>query len=183
MIIDTDSGWIRGVRKVESPNRDARPPGAVPELIVVHGISLPPGAFGGCYIDQLFTNTLAVDEHPYFSEIRHLRVSAHALVARDGAVTQYVSFGERAWHAGESSYCGRTACNDYSVGIELEGTDDTAYEQVQYRRLVEIVAALRASYPSLRSAEIVGHCDIAAGRKTDPGPSFDWDRLRAMVEA
>lgn len=181
MIIDTNTGWIEGVRRVESPNRDTRPPGAEPELIVVHGISLPPGKFGGAHIDQLFTNMLAMGAHPYFAEICHLRVSAHVLVARDGAVTQYVSFADRAWHAGESSYCGREACNDFSVGIELEGTDETAYEDAQYRCLAEIIAVLRDSYATLRSADIVGHCDIADGRKTDPGPSFDWERLRKMI--
>jgi len=183
VIIDADSGWIEGVRVVPSPNHDARPAGCGLDLIVVHGISLPPGEFGGGFIDRLFTNVLPAGEHPYFAEICDLRVSAHALVARNGALTQYVSFNERAWHAGDSSHCGRGCCNDYSVGIELEGTDDMPYEQAQYRRLSELVWALRASYASLRDADIVGHCDIAPGRKTDPGACFDWSELHRLIEA
>jgi AmpD protein len=167
---------------MESPNRDERPTGCEPELIVIHGISLPPGEFGGSCIDRLFANALPADEHPYFAEICGLRVSAHVLIDRDGLLTQYVPFGERAWHAGQSSYCGREACNDYSVGIELEGTDELPYTAAQYRRLAELVSALRSSYPSLREADVVGHSDIAPGRKTDPGPAFDWQRFSRLVE-
>ncbi len=180
--IDPEAGWIDGARAVVSPNRDARPPGCPPELIVVHGISLPPGEFGGGWIDRLFTNTLPEDAHPYFAEIAALRVSAHVLVDREGALTQYVAFHERAWHAGESAHCGRTACNDFGVGIELEGTDDVPYTGAQYATLAGVVAALRQTYPTLRGADIVGHSDVAPGRKTDPGPSFDWARLRALLE-
>ena len=181
MRINLETGWLEGVRRLESPNRDERPEGCEPELIVIHGISLPPGEFGGPGVDQLFCNALDPGEHPYFQDIFHLRVSSHALVSRCGDVTQYVSFRHRAWHAGESSYCGRSACNDFSIGIELEGTDDSGYEQVQYERLAELVQALRQTYPSLRRAELVGHSDIAPGRKTDPGPHFDWELLDRLL--
>ena len=180
--IDPDTGWIPEARAVVSPNRDARPSGCPPELIVVHGISLPPGEFGGGWIDRLFTNTLPADAHPYFAGIAGLRVSAHMLVDREGALTQYVAFHERAWHAGESVHCGRTACNDFAVGIELEGADDVPYTPAQYGALAGVVVALRETYATLRRAEIVGHSDIAPGRKTDPGPSFDWARLRTLLE-
>jgi AmpD protein len=181
MIIDVDSGWIRGVRRVPSPNCDRRPPGAKLELIVVHGISLPPGRFGGPFIDALFTGNLDPSAHAYFAAIAGARVSAHASISRVGIVTQYVSFAERAWHAGESRYRGRTACNDFSIGIELEGADDVPYERAQYVQLAALVKALRATYPTLRRADIVGHSDIAPGRKTDPGPAFDWDLLRRSM--
>ncbi len=181
--IDTH-GWLRGVARVPSPNADERPADSAPSLIVVHGISLPPGEFGGPWIDRLFTNTLPADAHEYFATIDQLRVSAHALVRRDGEIRQYVPFTRRAWHAGESSWCGRQRCNDFSVGIELEGTDELAYEAAQYGTLARIVAALREAYPTLRDADIVGHDEIAPGRKTDPGPAFDWDRLDLeLVEA
>ena len=181
MRIDIATGWLEGVRRLESPNSDDRPPGCAPDLIVIHGISLPPGEFGGSGIDELFCNSLNPDEHPYYRGICHLRVSSHALISRRGEVTQYVSFARRAWHAGESSYCGRESCNDFSVGIELEGTDDCAYETAQYERLAQLVGALRAAYASLRSGDIVGHSDIAPGRKTDPGPCFDWDALERLL--
>jgi len=181
MIIDVDTGWLEGIRRVDSPNCDARPPGCVPELIVVHGISLPPGEFGGPGIDRLFCNALDASEHPYYGQICHLRVSSHALIDRCGGVTQYVPFHRRAWHAGESEYCGRRACNDFSIGIELEGTDDTGYEPIQYRRLAALILALRSGYRSLASAALVGHSDIAPGRKTDPGPHFDWAQLHRLL--
>lgn len=183
MIIGKRTGWIEGVRRVRSPNCDARPRGCAPELIVIHGISLPPAEFGGEWIDRLFTNTLPASAHAYFAEIAHLRVSAHTLIARDGALTQYVPFTRRAWHAGPSSYCGRGACNDFSIGIELEGTDEIPYDARQYAVLAELVQALRRTYASLRNAELVGHSDISPGRKTDPGPAFDWSRLRAALVA
>lgn len=172
---------MSGARQVPSPNRDARPPGAVPELIVVHGISLPPGQFGGPWIDRLFTNSLPADAHPYFAEIAALTVSSHLCIGRDGAVTQYVSFNERAWHAGASSYEGRSACNDFSIGIELEGADTVAYEPAQYRALAEAVAVLCAAFPTLSPARLVGHSDISPGRKTDPGPAFDWPYARRLI--
>jgi AmpD protein len=179
--IDHASGWIAGVRAVESPNCDERPDEELPSLIVVHGISLPPGEFGGRWIDALFTNSLPLAEHAYFAEICDLRVSAHALIERDGQLTQYVSFRQRAWHAGDSVFCGRAACNDFSIGIELEGADDMPYEDSQYTVLAALISSLRSTWPSLRDAAIVGHSDIAPGRKTDPGPAFDWIRLRKML--
>jgi AmpD protein len=175
------AGLVAGARAVESPNSDARPHGFEPELVVVHGISLPPGAYGGPWIDRLFTNLLPAAEHPYFEEIQHLRVSSHVLIARDGTLTQYVPFGRRAWHAGHSAWRGRPACNDYSIGVELEGTDDEPYDPRQYESLADLVAALQAAYPSLAEGWIAGHSDIAPGRKTDPGPAFDWRRLERAV--
>lgn len=181
--VDLESGLMRGARQVASPNQDARPAGVEPELIVVHGISLPPGEFGGPWIDRLFTNTLPVEVHPYFAEVGSLRVSSHLVVDRDGDLTQYVSFTQRAWHAGKSLYQGREACNDFSVGIELEGTDTQPYEGAQYRALAEAVAALCAAYPRLSSDRLVGHSAIAPGRKTDPGPAFDWPHARRLITA
>jgi AmpD protein len=181
--IDLDNGLMRGARQVASPNYDSRPPGVEAELIVVHGISLPPGEFGGPWIDRLFTNTLPPDVHPYFAEVGPLRVSSHVVIERDGAVTQYVRFTERAWHAGKSSYEGREACNDFSVGVELEGTDTLPYEAAQYTALAQVVAALCTAYPRLSPDRLVGHSDIAPGRKTDPGPAFDWPRARRLIAA
>jgi AmpD protein len=181
--VDVDSGLMRGARQIASPNCDSRPPGVDAELLVVHGISLPPGEFGGPWIEQLFTNTLPPDMHPYFAEISELRVSSHLLVARDGALTQFVRFGDRAWHAGQSSYMGRPACNDFSIGIELEGVDEIAYSAEQYDALAEAVAALCDAYPRLSPDRLVGHSDISPGRKTDPGPAFDWPRARRRIEA
>jgi N-acetyl-anhydromuramoyl-L-alanine amidase len=179
--VDLESGLLRDVRLIASPNCDSRPAGVEPELIVVHGISLPPGEFGGPWIDRLFTNSLPPDAHPYFAEVAALRVSSHLVIRRDGNVTQYVSFTQRAWHAGQSSYNGREACNDYSIGVELEGTDTLAYEAVQYQSLAEVIAALCAAYPKLTPARLVGHSDIAPGRKTDPGPAFDWPHARRLI--
>jgi AmpD protein len=179
--VDLGSGLMRGVRHIASPNFDSRPAGMEADLIVVHGISLPPGEFGGPWIDRLFTNSLPVEMHPYFAEVGSLRVSSHVVVARDGAVTQYVPFTERAWHAGKSLYQGREACNDFSVGVELEGTDTLPYEAAQYGGLAEVVAALCAAYPRLSPDRLVGHSDIAPGRKTDPGPAFDWPRARGLI--
>lgn len=145
---------------------------------MVHGISLPPGQFGSGDIEALFTNKLDPTAHPYFAEVAHLEVSAHFLIRRTGEVVQFVSADERAWHAGVSSWCGREHCNDFSIGIELEGTDDAPYEDPQYEALAALISLLRNYYPSIRSDAIVGHSDIAPGRKTDPGPAFDWQRVR-----
>jgi AmpD protein len=175
------AGWLTDVRHVRSPNFDPRPEEQEPTLIVVHGISLPPGQFGGGYIDRLFTNSLDADEHPYFREICHLRVASHVLIDRRGYVTQYVSFRDRAWHAGASRHSGRPRCNDYSVGIELEGTDDIPYAPAQYEVLGRLIDSLQQAYATLLDADIVGHCDIAPGRKTDPGPAFDWHELRRCI--
>jgi len=170
-------GLLSGTPLVESPNCDARPGNARPELIVIHGISLPPGSYGGPWIEQLFLNALPAEADPYFQTIHHLRVSSHVLIARDGGLTQYVPFGLRAWHAGTSHWRGRDACNDFSIGIELEGTDEDPYDERQYAALAELVAVLQRGYPSLAEGWIAGHSDIAPGRKTDPGPAFDWGRL------
>jgi AmpD protein len=181
--IDTQSGWMLGARQVRSPNFNPRPGGILPELIVVHGISLPPDQFGGPWIDRLFTNTLPPAEHPYFEQIKDLKVSTHLLIRRDGELVQYVSVHDRAWHAGTSSYQGREGCNDFSVGIELEGIDEIPYEPAQYRMLSAAIIELCKAYPSLSPARIAGHSDIAPGRKTDPGPAFDWQRLYALLRA
>ena len=158
--------------------------GAGLDLIVVHGISLPPGRFGGPWIDRLFCNgSLPPEVDPFFATLQGLKVSTHVLIDRHGVPTQYVPFARRAWHAGKSSYRGRSACNDFSVGIELEGTDDLPYETAQYGVLAALVLALRRTYPSLRAAEIVGHSDVSPGRKTDPGAAFDWPRLRGLLTA
>jgi len=179
--IDPATGLLKDVRQVLSSHCDARPSGSLPELIVVHGISLPPGEFGGPWIDALFTGGLPPAAHPYFATIRDARVSAHALVKRDGSITQYVPFAQRAWHAGASEYCGRHSCNDFSIGVELEGTDDLPYERAQYATLAALIRALFACYPTLSRERLVGHSDIAPGRKTDPGPAFDWSRLRELL--
>jgi AmpD protein len=177
----TATGLVEGVRHLPSPNYDERPPGTEIDLVVVHGISLPPGCFGGDAIDRFFSNALDVSEHPFFAEIEGVRVSAHLLIRRDGELVQYVPFHRRAWHAGVSRFHGRERCNDFSVGIELEGTDDTPYEPEQYAALVSVVSALRAAYPAITADRITGHCDVAPGRKTDPGPAFDWARFRALL--
>jgi N-acetyl-anhydromuramoyl-L-alanine amidase len=181
--VDVATGLMHGAVLVASPNYDARPLGVEADLIVVHGISLPPGEFGGPWVERLFTNTLPLDVHPYFAEIGALRVSSHLLIARDGGVTQFVPFTQRAWHAGQSSYEGRAACNDFSIGIELEGADEVSYEAAQYDALAESVAALCKAYPRLSARRLVGHSDIAPGRKTDPGPGFDWPRAHRCVDA
>ncbi|MEJ0100170.1 MAG: 1,6-anhydro-N-acetylmuramyl-L-alanine amidase AmpD [Pseudomonadota bacterium] len=175
------TGLLEGVRQVLSPHCDARPPGLEADLIVMHGISLPPGKFGDAWIDKLFTGSLPRDAHPYFAEIHGMRVSAHLLVRRDGELVQFVPFHRRAWHAGASQYAGRNACNDFSIGIEMEGADEVAYAPAQYTAAASAIRALLVAYPALDVARIVGHSDIAPGRKTDPGPSFDWDVLRASV--
>jgi AmpD protein len=183
MSITIAAGLLAGARTVSSPNCDERPGRIVPELVVIHGISLPPGRYGGPWIDRLFTNALPADADPYFATIQHLRVSSHVLIARDGAVTQYVPFDRRAWHSGTSYWRGRSGCNDFSIGIELEGTDDEPYDDRQYAALASLVAALQRAYPSLAEGWIAGHSDIAPGRKTDPGPAFDWPRFERDLVA
>jgi N-acetyl-anhydromuramoyl-L-alanine amidase len=181
LLVDRGTGLLIGVRQVLSPHVDERPAGTAPELLVVHGISLPPGEFGGPWIDRLFTGTLPWEAHPYFKQIEGLRASAHALIRRDGEIVQYVSFGQRAWHAGKSEYEGKTACNDFSIGIELEGTGEIPYTDAQYDSLASLVNVLLETFPSLSAQRIAGHSDIAPGRKTDPGPSFDWPRFRSLL--
>jgi AmpD protein len=170
--------WVEGARRVPSPNCDDRPRGTVVSLLVVHSISLPPGEFGGDAIEQFFTNRLDPHAHPYFAEIQAMRVSAHFLIRRDGQWVQFVPVAKRAWHAGLSGWRARTRCNDFSVGVELEGTDESEFTAAQYERLRELVHVLRRSVP-LR--DIAAHSDIAPGRKTDPGRHFDWARLLLAV--
>ncbi len=167
------NGWLSGVRRIASPNCDPRPPGTAVELLVIHNISLPPGEFGGKAVMQLFTNTLNTDTHPYYKQLEGLKVSAHFLILRDGAIIQFVPCRKRAWHAGVSSWQGRHACNDFSIGVELEGSDYVPFNDPQYTSLARLTRLLRRSFP-IRA--IVGHADIAPGRKTDPGPCFDWSR-------
>lgn len=174
----TDDGLVKGVRYLPSPNHDERPPGTQIELLVIHNISLPPGEFGGSAIIELFTNRLDPAAHPYYATIADRRVSAHFLIRRDGETIQFVPCGNRAWHAGASEWRGRGRCNDFSIGIELEGSDETPFEDAQYEALAELILALRARYPV---ADMAGHSDIAPGRKTDPGPHFDWARCRKML--
>jgi AmpD protein len=177
-----DSGWLTGCRRVPSPNADERPPGVMPSLLVIHNISLPPGQFGGGEICDFFQNCLDHEAHPYFDTIRELQVSAHLLIDRAGLVTQFVPFHQRAWHAGVSCFQGQERCNDFSIGIELEGTDTVPYTDEQYQALADVARCLVRAYPAILPERVVGHCDIAPGRKTDPGPSFDWHRFRHMAE-
>ncbi len=174
-----DAGLLNTARQIASPNCDARPLGCGIDLLVIHNISLPPGSFGGNAIAELFTNCLDPQAHPYFRDISDLCVSSHFLIRRDGELIQFVPCGHRAWHAGESQWRNRQRCNDFSIGVELEGTDEIPFEEAQYQVLARLVATLRAAYPI---TDCVGHCDIAtpAGRKTDPGPHFDWAHLTAL---
>lgn len=175
-LVLTPDGLLEGVRYIACPNCDERPPGTPIDLLVIHCISLPPGEFGGPGIIQLFTNSLDHDAHPYYDRLRGLRVSAHFLVRRDGETLQFVPCSKRAWHAGESQWEGRRCCNDFSIGIELEGTDDAPFTAAQYESLALLTRALLTAYP-IRAA--AGHSHVAPGRKTDPGPHFDWQRFRA----
>lgn len=179
MHFDSVTGWVRGVRHCPSPNFNLRPQGDAVSLLVIHNISLPPGQFGTGKVQAFFQNRLDPNEHPYFEEIRHLTVSAHFLIERDGAITQFVSCHDRAWHAGVSCFDGREACNDFSLGIELEGTDTEPYTDAQYTALAGLTRLLRAAFPGITPERIQGHCDIAPERKTDPGEAFDWSRYRA----
>jgi len=174
-------GWLDAARRLQSPNCDARPAGTVIDLLVVHGISLPPGEYGGGWIDDFFMNCLDPAVHPYFAAICSLKVSAHLLVRRDGSMTQYVPFHMRAWHAGESSFAGKTACNDFSIGIELEGCDELDYDARQYHALADVARTLMKAYPDITRDRIVGHCHIAPQRKTDPGQAFQWQRLYTLL--
>lgn len=175
-------GLIPKARLCLSPNYDERPAACVPELIVIHNISLPPNEYGGDGIDQLFTNNLDKNAHPFYAEIHQLRVSSHLLIRRDGELVQYVPFDKRAWHAGVSSFLGREVCNDFSIGIEMEGSDFEPFTQAQYEVLEATIKQLLDNYPSLSAANITGHEHIAPGRKTDPGPYFDWQRLSEVFK-
>lgn len=174
-----NAGWWSPARRVDSPNFGPRPAGASIDLAVLHSISLPPGVYGGDAIERLFTNTLDWDAHPYFAQIRGLAVSSHFVIRRDGELLQFVSTLQRAWHAGRSSWRGREHCNDYSVGIELEGLEGEPFEDLQYARLVDLLTALARAHPTL--ADVAGHEHVAPGRKLDPGPGFDWRRLGASL--
>ena len=175
------NGWIGQARQVPSPNFGPRPRDCGIDLVVIHNISLPPGQYEGDCIEQFFTNCLDWTGHAFFSEIEGMEVSAHLLIRRSGELIQFVSLEDRAWHAGESSINGRKECNDFSIGIELEGTDDDPYTNDQYCTLGSVTRTLMREYPSIMSSDIVGHSDIAAGRKTDPGPAFDWLRYRKLL--
>ncbi len=183
MYIDPETGLLDSARHVPSANADARPDANDISLIVIHSISLPPGEFGAesRWIERFFCNDLPADAHPYFVEICALKVSAHVLIMRTGEIIQFVPFHRRAWHAGVSCYQGRERCNDFSIGIELEGTDDSAFEPVQYQSLAALIIALRKCYPRIGD-HIAGHSDIAPGRKTDPGRGFDWALLQRLLK-
>ncbi|MDF2075489.1 1,6-anhydro-N-acetylmuramyl-L-alanine amidase AmpD [Pseudomonas mendocina] len=181
MQLDPSTGWFQGIHHCPSPNFNARPCGEI-SLVVVHNISLPPGQFGTGKVLEFFQNSLPVHEHPFFAEIASLKVSAHFFIERDGRLTQFVSCLDRAWHAGVSWFEGRDNCNDFSLGVELEGTDDLPYSDAQYASLAALTRQLLDAYPALSDQRIRGHCDIAPGRKTDPGPAFDWSRLHAELK-
>lgn len=183
MQLSVERGWLRGARRAPSPNCEPRPADCEPDLLVIHNISLPPGEYGGDCIEQFFCNCLDWDQHPFFDEIRGVRVSAHLLIRRDGELVQFVNFDQRAWHAGISTFEKRDNCNDFSIGIELEGTDEEPYSCEQYAMLVAVTAALMQAYPRMVPERIAGHSDIAPGRKTDPGPAFDWKRYRNALDS
>ena len=177
-------GWLSGLNNFErklSPNHNDRPGQTPISLLVIHSISLPPGLYGGRYVEDFFLNQLDPDQHPYFSSIHDQQVSAHLFIKRDGQIVQFVPFLKRAWHAGRSSYNGSEDCNDFSIGIELEGTDRTPYESAQYERLAEVTKALISIYPEIQLDRLVGHSDIAPERKKDPGPGFDWYYFRGLL--
>ena len=174
-------GQLIGARQIASPNYNARPAHSDIELLVVHNISLPPSQFGGGYIEQFFQNELDWSLHPYFQTIQGMQVSTHLLILRSGEVLQFVNFNQRAWHSGRSTYLGKKECNDYSIGIELEGSDDLPFQEIQYQVLAHVVTVLQATYPKLLQ-HVAGHSDIARGRKTDPGPYFDWLKIRRLIQ-
>lgn len=179
-----DDGWLQPASRYASPNFDSRPNNTDISLLVIHNISLPPGRFGGGHIHDFFLNHLDVSSDPYFEQIQQMKVSAHFLIERTGTVNQFVSCLDRAWHAGQSSFEGRVRCNDFSIGIELEGTDELPYEDAQYRSLQAVYLALAHHFPCINIDRIVGHEHIAPGRKTDPGPAFDWSRFKqGLVDA
>ncbi|SMF02824.1 AmpD protein [Alteromonadaceae bacterium Bs31] len=176
-----EHGWYSKARKVLSPNYNTRPHTGDISLLVIHNISLPPGEFGGDFVERFFLNSLPASEHPYFEQISELQVSAHCFIRRDGELVQFVPFDKRAWHAGRSVFQGREDCNDFSVGIELEGTDTEPYTEQQYQGLAELTLSLLQAFPLITPERIVGHSDIAPSRKTDPGPAFDWGKYRSLL--
>lgn len=182
MQINLATGLLSPCQQILSPNRDQRPDNDTIDLIIIHSISLPPGQYGGDAIERFFTNRLAADEHPYFQQIAEMKVSAHILIKRDGHIIQFVPFHERAWHAGVSSYQAREQCNNFAIGIELEGSDTDKFEQIQYTQLARLILALEQTYPDLHRDAVTGHSDIAPGRKTDPGDRFDWQILNNLLK-
>ena len=178
-----DTGLVPYARQCASPNYGARPAGSDITLLVLHNISLPPGQFGGPHIESFFCNRLDSSAHPYFETIADLQVSAHLLIRRDGELVQFVNLKDRAWHAGRSQFDGQPECNDYSVGIELEGADTVPYSEAQYRALAGVCADIIGAWPAIARERIAGHSDIAPGRKTDPGPAFDWHRFHQSLAA
>ena len=181
MQINKATNLLEGCTQCPSPNKDTRPKPTLIDLIVIHSISLPPGQYGGDAIENFFQNKLDKTQHPYFEEIHTLKVSSHILIKRSGEIVQFVPFNERAWHAGQSNYQGRECCNDFSIGIELEGSDCDQFEKAQYQQLTQLITALQAAYPSI-SDNITGHSDIAPGRKTDPGTGFNWEKLNNVLK-
>lgn len=179
--INVQTGLLEPVLYRPSPNHDERPSGLPIDMVVIHGISLPPGQFGTKAVEAFFCNQLDHAEDPYYAQITHLKVSAHLFIKRTGEIIQFVPFHKRAWHAGESYFQGRTRCNDFSIGIELEGTDDVPYDPRQYEQLSRVINLLTQAYPAISAERIVGHVDIAPGRKTDPGPVFDWNYLKGTL--
>jgi N-acetyl-anhydromuramoyl-L-alanine amidase len=180
MKIDLTTNLLTAATYLPSPHCNERAPNTLIDLVVVHGISLPPGEFGTGVIEKFFCGTLPATTEAYYEPIKDLRVAAHLLISRSGDITQFVPFDRRAWHAGVSEFAGRTNCNDFSIGIELEGTDEIPYEDIQYEKLTAVLRALMLAYPAITYDRIVGHEDVAPGRKTDPGPSFDWARLEGL---
>lgn len=176
-------GWLTGISRCPSPNHDTRPDASDISLLVIHAISLPPDHFAGPAVQQLFCNQLDANAHPFFEQIKDLRVSAHLFIRRGGGMIQFVSFLDRAWHAGVSQFDGRENCNDFSIGIELEGNDTRPYTAAQYRALSRVTALIQRRWPAISAPRIVGHCDIAPGRKTDPGPYFDWHAYKLALGA
>lgn len=179
--INTVTGVLEPVLFQLSPHHDERPQGLPIDMVVIHGISLPPGQFGTGAIQDFFGGHLATESHPSFADIAGVKVSAHLLILRDGSIVQFVPFSQRAWHAGVSQFQGRTGCNDFSIGIELEGTDDIPYEEQQYQQLARVIKLLMTAYSAITHDRVVGHVDIAPGRKTDPGPIFNWDYLKGLI--
>jgi len=182
MQINTKTGLLDECKQCLSPNRDSRPENTTIDLIVVHSISLPPGEYGGEFIEHFFQNKLDKNTHPYFEEICEMQVSSHVLIKRCGEIVQFVPFHERAWHAGQSNFAGRERCNDFSIGIELEGSDSDVFEDIQYQQLAQLVSLLQKSYPAITD-NITGHSDISPGRKKDPGTGFSWSQLKMNLEA
>ena len=181
MIINKSTGLIENVQFIPSPNYNDRPINDDIDLLVIHGISLPPGQFEGDAVQKLFTNKLDYNAHPYYEILREMKVSSHLFIRRDGTLIQFVPFHLRAWHAGVSQFEGRENCNDFAIGVELEGTDEIPYAVAQYQQLAIVIRALQNVYPNITAQRIVGHSDIAPGRKTDPGPAFDWQQLHGLV--